>query len=67
MAARAILDNLQQRIFDKVLSGEAIPGEFATIQEIAKATEKLSNAYVERLDGSKLYLDRPSKCNTTFL
>ncbi|XP_015120857.1 uncharacterized protein LOC107043760 [Diachasma alloeum] len=57
MAAREILDNLHQRIFDKVISGEAIPGEFGTIQEIAKATEKLSNAYEERLDGSKLSLD----------
>ncbi|XP_011311661.1 uncharacterized protein [Fopius arisanus] len=57
LAAREILDNLHQRIFDKVLSGEAIPDEFGTIQEIAKATEKLSNAYEERLDGSKLSHD----------
>lgn len=48
------MENVRQRIFEKILSREDIPGEFGSQKEVEAVAERIENAYKERLRESRL-------------
>ena len=57
MVVDAIVENVRQRIFERVLSRDDIPGEFGSQENVDVLTEKIEKAYKERLRESRLFSD----------
>ncbi|XP_012281676.1 uncharacterized protein LOC105700422 [Orussus abietinus] len=49
LVAKAIVENIRQRVFDNILTRQDIPEEFGTKDNVADAVEKIHETYKERL------------------
>lgn len=52
--AEAILKNLQQKVFDEVMTRADIPAEFGNREDLTKAGEELQRAFKDRLTRARL-------------